>query len=581
MTQANGNNGNSWQKPPKSIRRHWVLDYVISTIGWPSDEDDRPDLTAIQALNLPPGTKPSTLHLLGVSVSGFYKAQMPLMAAALAYRTIFGLVPLLIIFLSVLGAIAQERDIKWAVDNALKYTGLGEVFQIHDAEMHDNGLPPSPSSPPNSDAPTHVAGDSKPHAPVENPSGVLSAPGAESGKPVVPREWLDDWIKSLSSGVKSISFTGVGLAAMLLLVYAAVSMVVEVEYAFNRIYEAQAGKSWARRIMQYWTLMTLGAVFLLATFYIGNLINSKMQAFITSNVQGQVATFLLLMLGNVIQISITGIILLVVYFTVPNARVRMIPAAAGAFFAAISWEILKYAFREYVRFAMQPTSSYSRFYGSLALLPLFLFWIYCTWLIVLFGLQIARSIQLFSRLRSLGPNLFALAAARGPAEPAIIDSGVIVPIMIGVAKNFDLGKPSSASTLKNDVHLNEAVLAEVLRQLARVGLLLPVQVPSAERRGAILLPSSVSHEEEFFTLARSPAQIPVEQLLTLGYSLSDGVNALGPDAEKSLPPALARLRIAQKDAAKGMTLADLLAPGPTASVAQAIVEPPIPGVAPA
>lgn len=77
MTQANGNNGNSWQKPPKSIRRHWVLDYVISTIGWPSDEDDRPDLTAIQALNLPPGTKPSTLHLLGVSVSGFYKCRCP------------------------------------------------------------------------------------------------------------------------------------------------------------------------------------------------------------------------------------------------------------------------------------------------------------------------------------------------------------------------------------------------------------------------------------------------------------------------------------------------------------------------
>lgn len=566
MTQANGNNGNSWQKPPKSIRRHWVLDYVISTIGWPSDEDDRPDLTAIQALNLPPGTKPSTLHLLGVSVSGFYKAQMPLMAAALAYRTIFGLVPLLIIFLSVLGAIAQERDIKWAVDNALKYTGLGEVFQIRDGEMHE---PVEPVHPGTAEAKNATA-------PV-----VPSDLGAESGKPVVPREWLDDWIKSLSSGVKSISFTGVGIAAMLLLVYAAVSMVVEVEYAFNRIYEAQAGKSWARRIMQYWTLMTLGAVFLLATFYIGNLINGKMQAFITSNVQGQVATFLLLMLGNVIQISITGIILLVVYFTVPNARVRMIPAAAGAFFAALSWEILKYAFREYVRFAMQPTSSYSRFYGSLALLPLFLFWIYCTWLIVLFGLQIARSIQLFSRLRSLGPNLFALAAARGPTEPAIIDSGVIVPIMIGVAKNFDLGKPSSASVLKNDVHLNEAVLAEVLRQLARVGLLLPVQVPSPERRGTILLPSSVSHEEEFFTLARSPAQIPVEQLLTLGYSLSDGASALGPDAEKSLPPALARLRIAQKDAAKGMTLADLLAPGPAAPVAQAIVEPPIPGVAPA
>ncbi|MBX3380528.1 MAG: YihY/virulence factor BrkB family protein [Phycisphaeraceae bacterium] len=578
MTQANGKNGNAWQKPTNPPRRHWALDYVFSTIGWPTDEDDRPDLTAIQALNLPPGTKPSTLHLLGVSVSGFYKAQMPLMAAALAYRTIFGLVPVLIIILSVLGAFAQESSIKTAVDSALRYTGLSEVFQIRESEhVQKEGEQPTPAE-------VLQVPPVKPDETGTVPVGILpeAAPEPPAGKPVVPREWVDEWIKSLSSGVKSISFTGVGIAALLLLIYAAVSMVVEVEYAFNRIYEAQAGKSWARRIMQYWTLMTLGVVFLLGTFLLGNKIDAKMQSFITSNVQGPVATFLLQMLSNVIQICITGIILLVVYFTVPNARVRMIPAAAGAFFAAVSWEVLKYAFREYVRFAMQPTSSYSRFYGSLALLPLFLFWIYCTWLIVLFGLQIARSIQLFSRLRSLGPNLFALAAARGPQEPAIIDSGVIVPIMIGVAKNFDVGKPSSASTLKNEVHLNEAVLAEVLRQLARVGLLLPVQVSPPERRGAILLPGSVSHDEEFFTLARSPTQIPVEQLLTLGYSLSDGVNALGPDAEKSLPPALARLRIAQKDAAKGMTLADLLAPGtvpPTASV----VAPPAtaPGVAPA
>ncbi|MBS0190234.1 MAG: YihY/virulence factor BrkB family protein [Phycisphaerales bacterium] len=559
MTQASDNNGA--QRP----RRHWMLEYVFSTIGWPTDEDDRPDLTAIQALNLPPGTKPSTLHLLGVSVSGFYKAQMPLMAAALAYRTIFGLVPVLIIGLSMLGAFAKEQDIKWAVDNALKYTGLSEVFQIHESEKPADGSVPELRAAPEVSSP--------------KPESSLHEAASGSSKPVVPREWLDDWIRSLTTGVKSISFTGIGIAALLLLVYAAVSMVVEVEYAFNRIYEAQAGKSWARRIMQYWTLMTLGAVFLLGTFYLGNAISTKMQAFITSNVHGQVAGFLLLMLGNLIQICITGIILLVVYFTVPNARVRMIPAAVGALFAAISWELLKYAFREYVRFAMQPTSSYSRFYGSLALLPLFLFWIYCTWLIVLFGLQIARSIQLFSRLRSLGPNLFALAAARGPQEPAIIDSGVIVPIMVAVAKNFDQGKPSSASGLKNEVHLNEQVLAEVLRQLARAGLLLPVQVLAPERRGTILLPGALPHVEEHFTLARSPAQIPVEQLLTLGYSLSDGVSALSADADKSLPPALARLRMAQKEAARGMSLADLLAPAAPASAAATIA--PVGGVAPA
>lgn len=553
-------NNNGWQKP----QRHWVLDYIIDTVGWPKDEDDRPDLTAIQALNLPPGTKPSTLNLLSISVSGFYKAQMPLMAAALAYRTIFGLVPVLIIALSMLGAFASERGIKEIVDSSLRFSGLAEVFQIEQSADALGGATPGKAPDQTQQQPPEPAAE-----PGSNPS--------VSG-PVIQREKLDEWIRSLSGGVKSISFTGIGIASLVLLIYAAVSMVVEIEYAFNRIYEAPAGKSWSRRIMQYWTLMTLGALFLVGTFYIGNQINAWVQSGIERNVTGEIASALLKLAGLSIQIGITGVILMVIYFTVPNARVRFLPAAVGALFAAVLWEMLKFGFRWYVLQVSQPTSSYSRFYGSLALLPLTLFLIYCTWLIILFGLQIARSIQLFGRLRSLGPNLFALAAARGPSEPAIIDSGVVIPIMVGIARNFEIGKPTCAADLKNDVRLHESVLREVLRQLSRSGLLLQVAAPSGQTASAasILLPGIPTQGDEYFTLARGASAIPVEQLLTIGYTISDGVKALDPDAEKNLPPALARLRAAQREAAKGMTLAELIQPAPEGAAVQAVVTPTTP-----
>lgn len=548
-----------------------MIDYIIDTIGWPKDEDDRPDLTAIQALNLPPGTKPSTLNLLSISVSGFYKAQMPLMAAALAYRTIFGMVPVLIIFLSVLGAIASEGGIKSVVDSSLRYSGLAEVFQIEEKKAVDapaDTKTPDASQPTTPEKAPENRSEPKPEAAAVPPpvSGPVSGP-------VIQREKLDEWIKSLSGGVKSISFTGIGIASLLLLIYAAVSMVVEIEYAFNRIYEAPAGKSWSRRIMQYWTLMTLGALFLVGTFYIGNEINRWVQSGIERNVTGEIASALLKFAGLSIQIGITGVILMVIYFTVPNARVRFLPAAIGAFFAAVLWELLKFGFRWYVLQVSQPTSSYSRFYGSLALLPLTLFLIYCTWLIILFGLQIARSIQLFGRLRSLGPNLFALAAARGPSEPAIIDSGVVIPIMVGIAKNFEHGKPTCAADLKSEVRLHESVLREVLRQLARSGLLLQVTPPNTGTPASILLPGIPTQGDEFFTLARGATAIPVEQLLTIGYTISDGVKALDPDADKNLPPALARLRAAQREAAKGMTLADLIQPAPDGTSVQPVVAP--------
>ncbi|MFN9971600.1 MAG: hypothetical protein ACK58T_17100, partial [Phycisphaerae bacterium] len=192
-----------------------MIDYIIDTIGWPKDEDDRPDLTAIQALNLPPGTKPSTLNLLSISVSGFYKAQMPLMAAALAYRTIFGLVPVLIIALSMLGAFASEKGIKEVVDSSLRFSGLAEVFQIEEKPDKEPGATPE-KTPENSPA------TQKPADPAADASEKPVVAG-----PVIQREKLDEWVKSLSGGVKSISFTGIGIASLLLLIYAAVSMVVE------------------------------------------------------------------------------------------------------------------------------------------------------------------------------------------------------------------------------------------------------------------------------------------------------------------------------------------------------------------
>ncbi|MFN9971967.1 MAG: hypothetical protein ACK58T_18970, partial [Phycisphaerae bacterium] len=63
----------------------------------------------------------------------------------------------------------------------------------------------------------------------------------------------------------------------------------------------------------------------------------------------------------------------------------------------------------------------------------------------------------------------------------------------------------------------------------------------------------------------------VEQLLNIGYTISDGVKALDPESEKKLPPALARLRAAQREAAKGMTLADLIQPAPESASVQAVV----------
>ena len=81
--------------------------------------------------------------------------------------------------------------------------------------------------------------------------------------------------------------------------------------------------------------------------------------------------------------------LALLYKLLPNTLVRWRPALSGAFVAAGLGEASKWAFGLYVSRALP----YLKLYGAIGLVPLFLFWLYLGWLIVLFGLEIAFMLQ--------------------------------------------------------------------------------------------------------------------------------------------------------------------------------------------
>jgi membrane protein len=78
-------------------------------------------------------------------------------------------------------------------------------------------------------------------------------------------------------------------------------------------------------------------------------------------------------------------LMLAVYLTVPSQSPRFHAAAAGALVSAIGLEIA----RSFLHFYISRTLSLSLVYGSLGLVPVFMFWMYVIWMIVLVGLQVA------------------------------------------------------------------------------------------------------------------------------------------------------------------------------------------------
>lgn len=437
------------------------------------------------------------------------RSRLPQMAAALAFRTLFSLIPMIVVGLVLLRSFATDEDIEKVLSRAFEYAGINEIA------VEDRPVSAGPQW-------MFLNG-----VPVAVPAA--AAPGADEPVPAPRSARLDKFIRDLVQRVSSIPFVKIGWLGLILLFYAAISMLVEVERAFNQIYRVPLGRSWARRITQYWTLLTLGTAFLVATFFVGEQFKSWAIRLTESQGFGG-GGITVAFIGFGVTVAISTLLFLLAYTTVPNTRVALPAALAGAFVAGILWETGKWGFTQYLR--MSSTSGYARLYGSVALIPLFMLWVYVTWVIALFGLQVAYHIQ-HVRQRTIAQPNEAL-------EPAIVDPAAMLSLMARLAERFDKGESADAPQLAAQLRLQRPIVKQMLDRLAEAGLVHRLESEEGPD----------GHER--FVLARPPQRISAEDVLTLAEELAG-------DSEDGGRGGLAlAMRRSRHDAVRGKDLASLV-----------------------
>lgn len=412
-----------------------------------------------------------TLEVVRVGLRGLAKSQIPRMGAALAYRTLFSLIPVLVVGVSVLGSFLSDAELRQQMDRLIDFVGLDSI-SIEQAARTESAPDTADSS--------------------QNP-GTMAAPTTQTGQadaPAPPR--LDEWIAALVARVSSLPYRAIGFVGVLVLLYGAISMLVELERSFNQIYGASAGRSWVKRVTTYWTTLTLGVVFLLATFSVGDAAGNWVASLGSGDGSG--GWFSRGVVEFSVNIVINTLVLLLAYSTVPNARVHIRPALAGAAVAGIAWELGKIGFTQYVRHAV---GGLEQLYGVLALLPLFMLWVYITWIIVLFGLQVSYTLQTFNSLRDARSD----QQASGLVDPALT---------LAVAKIAEQ-RFSRGETLRID----DVVTAT------------GVEAPPAERviRGLVeggILREIEQGDERAWVLARPADTITADELLAIGRRVRQG-----------------------------------------------------------
>ena len=489
--------------------------------------------------------------VMRMGVLGLYRSQIPRMAAALAYRTIFSIIPVMAIGLLIFGSVVSDAQVEAGVRRVLTFAGISQISAVEQKQVQEEQVKESEEGEEGEDEytqtehaghdPEQVLSDSIDSINSGEP-GDLTLPLVENRTPVADEQTpqtlsqsdifanadlekvITDLITRVNNSIRNVPTGWIALTSGLVLFYAAMSMLIEIEKAFNQLCGAPSGRGWLRRLMLYWTILTAGSLLLAATFLAGDAFTNWVVG-----IAGQDSIFGAMMAGYGVSVLISTLLLLGAYLTIPNTKVQFRSALAGAFFAAVGWGLGKLGFTTYLRYS----TGYAKFYGSIAILPLFMMWVYLTWVIVLFGMQAAFALQHFSRL--VESKLELLSGVVRPT-PVVIDPMIMFNIAKAVQESFQAGKPCTSETIANITNLDAAQATQMLEALTEGGVLNRVQ-QGEERIG--------------WALARPAQEIDLDEILKAAYQI-DGYRAAG--IEDQLP---SKIRQAMSKACSNMTLADL------------------------
>jgi membrane protein len=170
-----------------------------------------------------------------------------------------------------------------------------------------------------------------------------------------------------------------GVVGLVALVVSAIALMLTMDRALNAIWRVRRPRPIAQRVLIYWAAMTLGPLLLGVSVAATSFALSASRGYLGEVPRGLGLVF---GVGEFVAVSL-GVAALFHY--VPNTHVRWRHALVGGVFVAIGFAISKRLLALY--FGTVPT--YSMIYGAFATVPIFLIWIYLSWIVVLLGAVLA------------------------------------------------------------------------------------------------------------------------------------------------------------------------------------------------
>ncbi|MEM7009261.1 MAG: YihY/virulence factor BrkB family protein, partial [Thermodesulfobacteriota bacterium] len=203
--------------------------------------------------------------------------------------------------------------------------------------------------------------------------------------------------------IDNINFGVLGVVGLLLLIYTSVSLIMKIEDSINHIWNVRRGRGIFRRFSDYITILLLGPVLIFSAIALTTSFesNTVVQKVLDIEPLGT----LVLMAAKFAPYLMVFLVFTFIYVILPNTKVSIKSAFIGGLIAAIAWQTTSWVFA----FTVAKSTKYASIYSSLAVLILFMLWVYINWLIFLIGAQITYCHQNLRNL-DLGRTIFRLSS---------------------------------------------------------------------------------------------------------------------------------------------------------------------------
>ena len=317
----------------------------------------------------------------------------------------------------------------------------------------------------------------------------------------------------------AIGFAGIATTGVLLL--------VTVEDQLNLIWRVTAPRPWVQRLLAYWTLITLGPLLVGISLSLSTYFEiAARQVGFGQEAMVWLASSWLHGLARAVPALLEFVALTLLYCLIPNCTVRWRDGAFGAVIATVAIEILKVGFSIYIG----ASSFYSTVYGALAIIPIFLLWMYISWMAVLLGAVVAAALPKWRIDQRIGN-----VSAGG------VRLGLSLALIAALVRAQKHGEARSTSALAAELGVATTVIDEHLKPLAEAGF-------------------AAHRQDGCWVLAWSPETATLHDLyealrLPLAGRWDEQVSA---PWQREVAPAMARI-VRSEAAVMQVTLAELLA----------------------